>query len=371
MFPADSACSNTMARKNHIPLSLTIGLLLSAIALYLTFSNIPLRELVAYLKTVNYWWIIPSMAIALLSFLVRVIRWQLLLQPVKKTPFWSAFHPLMIGFMANCLLPARVGELARPIIFYKRENVSFSMVLATVGAERVFDIVMLLSFLAVALINVDINPAIEIPFGNYQLNKATLSMIGSTTLRLCVILIAGIIFVMLRQGRTLIRRTVVKMPALLFFTTASFKKKLQQKLDLKSAVILNNFAKGFTLLKSPKKIGLCIALSFIVWALMAGSYYVMSFGCPGIDISFFEMWAVMVIICLFISLPSAPGFWGIWEAGGIFGLLIFGIPAKEAAGFTLANHVFQMVPVIVVGLLSAIITGINVMQIVYRTHVGS
>ena len=68
-------------------------------------------------------------------------------------------------------------------------------------------------------------------------------------------------------------------------------------------------------------------------------------------------------------LPSVPGFWGLWEAGGVFGLLIFGVPAKEAAGFTLTNHVIQMVPVIIVGLVSSIITGANIVQVVHPADV--
>jgi uncharacterized membrane protein YbhN (UPF0104 family) len=93
----------------------------------------------------------------------------------------------------------------------------------------------------------------------------------------------------------------------------------------------------------------------------------MSLGCPGIDLSFLELYAMMVILCFFISLPSAPGFWGIWEAGGVFALLIFGVPAKEAAGFTVANHVIQMLPVIIMGLVSAIITGVNVVQVAHTS----
>ena len=47
------------------------------------------------------------------------------------------------------------------------------------------------------------------------------------------------------------------------------------------------------------------------------------------------------------------------------GLLIFGVSAKEAAGFTLTNHVIQMVPVIIIGLISSIVTGVNLVQVAY------
>ena len=73
----------------------------------------------------------------------------------------------------------------------------------------------------------------------------------------------------------------------------------------------------------------------------------------------------MVVVCFFIALPSAPGFWGLWEAGGVFALALFGVPAKDAAGFTLVNHAVQMFPVILLGLLSALITSVNIWQLTY------
>lgn len=342
-----------------------IGLLLSGFALYVIFKNIPLPELVSYLKSVNYWWVIPSVAISLLSFLIRVVRWQLLLSPVKKTSFWSAHHPLMIGFMLNCLLPGRLGELARPAIFCKKENVAFSKVLATVGAERVFDVVVLLLSFVMVLATVEISPTLDLSFGNYHMNKATLEMIGVTTLRLSFALIACIALVSVRQSREFIKRTILSLPGFVFFAGSAFREKIREKLCLSLTHMIDNVATGLDLLKSPKKVSLCLGLSFLVWAVAGISYYVMAFGCPGIDLSFVQMYAMMVILCLFISLPSAPGFWGLWEAGGVFGLLIFGVSGKEAAGFTLANHVFQMLPVIIMGLISAIITGLNVVRVAY------
>ena len=68
----------------------------------------------------------------------------------------------------------------------------------------------------------------------------------------------------------------------------------------------------------------------------------------------------MVIICFFISLPSVPGYWGLWEAGGVFALSLFGISANRAAGYALVNHAVQIFPVIIAGFVSAIITGVNI-----------
>ena len=73
----------------------------------------------------------------------------------------------------------------------------------------------------------------------------------------------------------------------------------------------------------------------------------------------------MLIVCFFIALPSAPGFWGLWEAGGVFAMLLFGVSEREAAGFTLANHAIQMFPVIIMGLISAFITGVDIRRVSY------
>ena len=70
------------------------------------------------------------------------------------------------------------------------------------------------------------------------------------------------------------------------------------------------------------------------------------------------------MICFFISLPFVSGFWGLWEAGGVFALTIFGIDTNDAAGYTLVNHAVQIFPVIIAGLISAVLTGIRNKKIV-------
>lgn len=134
---------------------------------------------------------------------------------------------------------------------------------------------------------------------------------------------------------------------------------------------VENFASGFTLIKYPIKMCACIGLSVFIWGLAAYSYYLVSLGCPGIELTYIEITAVMIIICFFIALPSVPGFWGIWEAGGVFALLLFGVSSKEAAGFTLVNHAIQIFPVILIGIISAMITSVNIWQVSYeeRTRV--
>jgi uncharacterized membrane protein YbhN (UPF0104 family) len=106
---------------------------------------------------------------------------------------------------------------------------------------------------------------------------------------------------------------------------------------------------------------MCIRYS--IWVLTAFSYLIFAFGCPGINLSFMELTTVMVIICFAVALPSVPGFWGLWEAGGVFALSIHGVAEKDALGFTLVNHATQIFPVIGIGLISALIISVNILQL--------
>jgi len=342
-----------------VVLSFIIGLVFSAFALFFTFRNIPLEELMLYLRSINYWWTIPSILIAVVSILLRVVRWQIILRPIKLTGFWQSFHPLMVGFMFNYILPGRVGELARPAIFSRRENISFSGALATVGAERAFDVITLLVLSIVMMTTVAIDPDLDLEFGSYHLNKATFEVIWITTVKVCVLLLLAIVMIGIGKTREFIKGIIRRIPGFFLFLKPGSRARVRDRFFEPLNRVIDSIASGFEIIKNPLHSLVCLIISFAVWITGALSLYVMAFGCPGIDISFLEMCAVLIIVCFFISLPSVPGFWGLFEAGGVFGLMVFGVAGKEAAGFILTNHVIQMLPVILTGVVSSTIVGVS------------
>jgi uncharacterized protein (TIRG00374 family) len=352
--------------KNHLIISLVVGIALSAAALYFAFRNVPLNDLLHYLGSINYLWTFPAVIIALVSFFFRALRWQFILASSHKIGIWRAFHPMMIGFMINCILPGRLGEFARPVILQKNEKIPFATGIATVAAERVFDVCALVLFAVITLATIDMNPEVEIGFGDFRLNRATLEVIFSRIILMGILLIVGIIAVSIPIIRRTIQRVILTLPALAFSATEATKTTIRDKVCAPLIRFVDNIALGFSLIKYPKKIMICAIYSLLVWIIAAFSYYVFSLGSPGVHLSFTEMFAVMVIICLFIALPSVPGFWGVWEAGGVFAMSVFGVSTNAAAGFTLANHGVQIIPVIMVGFISAIITSVNIWQVSYQ-----
>jgi glycosyltransferase 2 family protein len=357
--------------KNKMGISLILGAAASVLAMYLAFRNVPFNELLNYFESINYAWLFPAVATLLISFALRAYRWKIILEPAGNIGFWQAFHPLMIGFMINCILPGRVGEVARPAILQKKEKVPFSTGLATVAAERVFDVGMLIILFAAFLGTIKINPNLDIAFGKYHLNKALLTAVGKGTFKLLLLLIAGIILVSFNRTRKGVNAVILWLPRALFFVGTDVQKKIQNRICEPLVRFVENFATGFRLIKYPGKMFACIGLSIVIWILAAFSYYLMSLGCPGIELSFIEITATMVILCFFIALPSVPGYWGIWEAGGVFALLLFGVSSKDAAGFTLVNHAVQVFPIIIVGFISAIVTSVNIWQVSYEKRPNS
>ncbi|HLW30529.1 MAG TPA: lysylphosphatidylglycerol synthase transmembrane domain-containing protein [Brumimicrobium sp.] len=133
-----------------------------AIGVYLlwhfyTAMDIPTKE-VFYkaINEANYFWIILSMLLGLLSHIVRAYRWKYMLEPIGfTTKFSHRYHALMVGYLVNLLIP-RAGEATRAALLYQTDRISFSKSFGTIIAERMFDLVMIgIIFLTTILLSFD------------------------------------------------------------------------------------------------------------------------------------------------------------------------------------------------------------------------
>jgi glycosyltransferase 2 family protein len=345
-----------------LTISLVIGSLVSALALYLSFRNVPLGQLAAYLKTIDYWYIIPLVVLVIVSFVLRTLRWQIILRNIDKIEFWQAFHPLMIGFMVNCVLPGRVGELARPVLLRQKRGVSIATGIATVAAERIFDIAALILLFTIVFSTVANRPDLKADYFGFHLNSAVLKSAAWGMIRLSAFLMGCIALLIIGPTRRLIKTVIEKTGQYLAARIPRFHIRIHRIIGFITSII-DNFAAGLSMVRSPGNLLACAGLTILIWGLSAFSYFIFAKGCPGLQLSFMECATVMVVICFAIALPSVPGFWGLWEAGGVFALSIFGVAEKDALGFTLVNHAGQVLPVIIIGLISALITSVNILNL--------
>lgn len=349
-----------MMRRFAIPL--LGGAVVSAVALYLAFRNVPFNDLWRYLQTIQYGWIFPSAALILISFFLRGLRWQIILQENGKLTFWQCFHPMMIGFMMNCILPARMGEIARPVLLKQQHRIPISTGISTVVAERVFDALLLIILFAILFANISAHTELEQTYFGLRLNTEVLVSVAWGMVRLSIALLVFIALLTIGATRNVIKNAVRWIAG----SGAGLGSRIG---SITGAVcnftikIIDNFYTGLTLVKQPARLFAAVVLTLFIWTLTALSYWVFALGCPGIQLSLVELATVMVVVCFFIALPSVPGFWGLWEAAGVFGLALFGIAEKDALGFTLINHAVQIFPVIGAGLISALMTSVNFWQL--------
>jgi len=119
--------------------------------MYLALRKIRLDDLINGFSNARYWPLLPCGVMVILSHILRAIRWQLLILPVKKAALSRLFSALMIGYVVNSFTPAHLGELVRSYVLGKKEGIQVSSVLASVVVERVIDIFSLLALMLIAV----------------------------------------------------------------------------------------------------------------------------------------------------------------------------------------------------------------------------
>ncbi len=131
-----------------------MSLLISVVALALVVRGLNWQELLRVLRQGNPLWMLVALGFHFLSYLPRGSRWQHMLAPVKALSWLPVFGALSIGFFANNVLPARLGEVARALVLGHRTGISRSAAFSSVVLERFFDgaATVLFAFLALPVI---------------------------------------------------------------------------------------------------------------------------------------------------------------------------------------------------------------------------
>jgi len=321
---------------------------ISLFFLYLAFRNINFQELVQVFQTINYFWTIPFVIITMLSMYLRAVRWRWILKSQYDFSSRKLFPSLIIGFALNSLLPLRAGEFARPFILAKREKIPFSMVFGTVVVERIVDSITLLFSFFTTLFFVTINPESNFTLKISDTMKYTITgeMLTRLSGKLSVItflLLLAVVSLILDRTRRVYEIMISGLPLM----GDSLKKKIIR--------IFQHFSHGFHSLKSPRYLAMIFFYSLCVWCLVGLSLQVMSWGFKDLSLNFFQSMAIVNIICIAILIPAAPGYWGLYECGGIFALIALGVVSKDtgeatALGFTLLIHTLQIIPIVLVGI---------------------
>jgi uncharacterized protein (TIRG00374 family) len=334
-------------------LQLTIGLLISAFFIWFAFKTggVTLAQVGEAFARVNWLWAVPMMALTMASFYWRCFRWRILLAPKRDVPSRRLYGPLMIGFAFNNLFPARAGEIARPLALYKQERVPIGTGLSSIVVERLVDVLTLLLLLLTMPLYVRLDPTISREF-NVGDTVHTINAAWFEAKLPLLSIAAGILMIGLASFLVpAIKDLYIRLLHLMRFIPVGIRNKLES--------FVESFVAGCAALRSPRSLGLIAFHSLVIWGSVAFSFQMMSWGFPGISINFGQALAFLVVTCLIISIPSSPGFWGLYEFGGMVALLMMGVVAdseqggSDAFAFTLVVHALQWIPITLYGLWAA------------------
>lgn len=301
-----------------------IGLLVSALLLYLAFRKVDAGQLAESLARAEYIWLVPAFFLMLSSVVFRAMRWKYLLRPITDARFVHLFSASAIGLMANNLLPARLGEIARAWVIGEKEGISKTSSFASIVVERVFDGLTIIIFLIIVLF-----------FGRLNVPP---SMKKVAYAAVAFYVLALVFLAMLRFNRENV-----------FAIAKVLTARLSAGTEAKIMKLLGSFVEGLTVLKRPRDIVAAGLLSFLVWIpnIIVMHLVIRSFG---LDIQVLASITVFIIVIFGIMIPSAPGFVGTIQYCFVIGLGLFGVAESEALSISIVYHAGTFIPMTAAGL---------------------
>jgi uncharacterized protein (TIRG00374 family) len=289
---------------------LLIGIVVSAIFIYLTLKGVDLKAVLVELRNKSYEFLLPVAAVFILAQVIRSLRWGVILSPIKVINQRTLFPITSVGFMAIIVAPMRLGEMVRPYLIKVKQAVPFGAGIATILIERIMDLLVLLLFLFIIL------SLVSLP---------TWIVKGGTVL-LGIMLLAFLFIVLFMVFPEKIKK-------FLFPLTKRLPRRVTEGLE----GFIGNAAAGFSVISSIGKFTKVFLLSLLVWLLSALAVYLLFFFYK-LPLNVLAALAVTTVTALGISLPAAPGFIGNFQFACIVALSLYGVAKNEAFAFAMGYY---------------------------------
>lgn len=311
-------------------LRVAASLAVTAFFLWIALRGVDWAEVWTHLRGANWLYFALSIAISTLAIHVRALRWKSLLAPLDpNVPWRPRVAGAAVGFAANNLIPARVGELVRAVVCGRLARLPVSGVFATLAVERVLDGLVTVGLLLAVM---------ELP-GFPSPEKAGAVLTGMRILALVMGVVGvGMIALAMMPERSLalVERIARRM--------------LPARARRPALRLVEGFIGGLGVLRNPRLLAVSLGWAVFQWLFIATSIYFafLAFGIrePGYRGALFLQSAIN----LAVAVPSAPGFFGPLEAAARYGLGLWGVDPSRAVSFAIGYHLGGFIPVTLLGL---------------------
>ena len=341
--PQADACDMKKAR-------FWIGILISIIALAFAFRQVDFTAVWASLAGVNYWLLALSVVILLVFLYMRAFRWRLLFYPKQGLKIRNLFSVINIGYLLSNIFPARLGDVARAYLIGDTEDVSRASAFSTVVAERVLDALCAVLAFFIVLPFAPL-PDWMIRAGSIVGVVAVIAVIlfvilvrrKEWTLRLIDGILRAIHWpsceTMSRFWQGLARRTRLKFLADLPWVE-------RQDLESMAGSLIDGFSGITTLRLGPPLLFWSVA----IWTTISAFYWVVLLAFDQSQ-PFVAGVAVASVTALGMTVPSSPGYIGVFEMLTRETMVIFGMTPEAALSYGLVAHAIVYVFFTLMGLL--------------------
>ncbi|MEP7284200.1 MAG: lysylphosphatidylglycerol synthase transmembrane domain-containing protein [Chloroflexota bacterium] len=302
---------------------LAVGVLVSIVFLYIGLQGLNPAEVWDKISHANYWWIVPGIAVYFLAVWGRTWRWHYLLRPIKEIPLSKLFPVVVIGYMGNNVYPFRAGEVIRAYLLKRNENVKITTSLATIIVERIFDGLVMLIFVFVAL-----------PFAHISDDWLRNMVIAGT-----VAFFGALAVFFYMAIRPVLARRIY---------SSLITRILPQRLQTPALNLADHFMEGLESLRSPRDLVMTLVASVFIWLTETTKYWFVMHAF-NFEVSFFVLMLMTGVVNLATTLPGAPGYIGTFDGPGIKVLESFGVQHNIAAGYTLVLHAALWLPITLLG----------------------
>lgn len=297
-----------------------VGLAIGGLFVWLAAQDWPLEVLLAngleltgtILSSPNTWqfdliYLIPYFAILSVIHVLRVVRWYPLLQPLMDSPerldFWRLNRVSAVGFMYLFVLPLRLGELARPILLAREDDVRMSSVLATCVVERVVDGLIVVGMLFVVL----------------------LYLPGRTTNAFGEIEVGAFLAFAVFGGALAVLFGMYVAKDWTYRIIHACLSPISKRLADAIVELLQAFHEGLAALPNPRYFLTFVGWSLLYWILNAYGYYVLALGFEALNISLLASFAMMCCVVVGMMLPNPPANVGIYWFFLLKPLALYGV----------------------------------------------
>ena len=321
---------------------LLAGILISALFIFLALRKVDISRMWYVIKSAD---ILPLFLVVILTYfqyVIRAWRWGILLEPVKETGFCKRLSSTIIGFAANFILPARLGEFIRAAHMGYSEDISGSSVFGTIVVERLFDGFTLLLILFVSLFGISF-------LGEWASLSNRLRGTGVLLLLFYILLIILLSGIKYRE-----KPFLNLLNRILFFLPGHFRSKIIH--------MIREFSLGLVLMKSPYKWLLTIFYSLFLWFTSLCQIQLVEQSI-GLSLPFIATFLVLTLASLGVMIPSAPGFIGTFHLSVQYGFIFYGIGREEALSAAILWHAVMFITTVLLGFIAFLSSNVSHRQI--------